>query len=157
VREDLRRAKLALADEQAHGAQAEADLAAAQAELERLRRIEALLQDLDTQIIPITKKLDERAGDGQVRLLWRGAELALVGEGFALRPDQTLQLWTTLDGKAVTSAGLFKDLRPGGGVVGLHTLPGPPGDVAAFIISLEDADGSPDPHAPVGPAILISE
>lgn len=148
VREDLARSE----EQRAKLAE---DYAAAMKDLDRLRRLERLLEDVETKVFAASKPNDPAAGSGRGRVLWNDRDVVVAVEDLPRLSDRSYQLWALAPGKAPQSVGLFPDLDRAGAVLDLTTLAASPGDVNAFAFSLEAPGGSKDPAGPQGPVVLV--
>lgn len=122
------------------------ELASAERELERLRRLERLVSDLDTRIFDTTDRKSDLAGNGAGRVLWNGREVAFVAASLPpLPPGKSYELWTIEPGASGPKpAGVFAEVDPNGGLIAFHSLGQPPTSVDAFALSREQAGGAPN-------------
>jgi len=97
----------------------------------------------------------DRALAAQVLYDPASGRAVVVAERFVPPGTQAYELWA-ITAAGPTSLGLVRADASGRAVVRLENV-SRGGEVAAFAVSLESAGGSPDPHRPSGPVVMLGK
>ena len=124
--------------------------------LDSERRWNGLLNSRDARLVALESTPADSAGlRGRVMYDPASRRAVVVLDHAAARPGSDYELWAIRGGTPV-SLGLLR-ADPSGLVTVRIEDAGPADTLQAFAVSLERAGGSPNPHAPSGPVVMLGK